>query len=101
MKKGSALIVIDMISKIVHKDGKATSCAEMVEKKNVISNINKYTAEARKSGIPVIHVKVGFSENYAEQPKESPAFGKVDQFQALKLGEQNFIKMLMFNQLIQ
>ncbi len=69
MKKNSALIVIDFINDIVHPEGKIPSCAEYVEKYDVIANANKYISEARKDVIPIIHVKVGFSKNYMELPK--------------------------------
>jgi nicotinamidase-related amidase len=35
---------------------------------------------------PIVYVRVGFSEDYSDQPKKSPLFGKADEFGALKLG---------------
>ena len=85
-QKNSILIVIDLINDIIHTEGKIPSCAKYVEKYNVIEHVNKYIAEARDSNIPIIHVKVAFSSNYLELPKNSPIFKNAEKFQALKLG---------------
>jgi nicotinamidase-related amidase len=85
MKIKTALIVIDYINDIVDKDGKIPSCAEYVEKYNTIKNVNKAIAGARQKNYPVIHVKVGFSENYNEVFDASPIFGGAKNKNALKL----------------
>ncbi len=81
-----ALLVIDFINDIMHPDGKISRCADYVMQNNVIDNANKVIATARKQNLPIIHVRVGFSENYIECPKHSPLFAKAPEFKALQLG---------------
>ncbi|MEO8401751.1 MAG: isochorismatase family cysteine hydrolase [Gammaproteobacteria bacterium] len=81
----TAIIALDFVNDIVSKDGKIPSCAAHVEERHVIQNANVALQTARKNHWLVILVKVGFSEHYLEQPKNSPIFGKANQLQALKL----------------
>ncbi|CAH0537661.1 isochorismatase family cysteine hydrolase [Vibrio marisflavi] len=81
-----ALLVIDFINDICHPDGKIPSSAAHTQEQNAIDNANKALAFARKQGWLTVQVKVGFEQNYHAQPKESPIFGKANQFEALKLG---------------
>lgn len=81
----TAIIVLDFINDIVSKDGKIPSCAAHAEERHAIQNANAALQTARKNHWLVILVKVGFSEHYLEQPKNSPIFGKANQLQALKL----------------
>jgi nicotinamidase-related amidase len=85
MKK--AIIVCDFINEIVNQDGKfkGKGYASFAEKNNVLQNTANALKAARNLNFEVIYVKVGFSANYKEQPKNSILFGKADQFQALKL----------------
>ncbi len=82
-----ALILIDFINEIVHEDGKLASkgYSDFIKKNKVFENISFVIKKARENNILIIHVKVGFSKNYKEQPKLSPLFGKAHEFQALKL----------------
>lgn len=82
----TAIIVLDFINDIVAKDGKISSCASHVAERHVIQKANVALQWARKQHWLVVLVKVGFSEHYLQQPKNSPIFGKAHQFQALKLG---------------
>jgi nicotinamidase-related amidase len=85
MKQKTALIVIDFINDIVHKEGKIPSCADYVEKYSVIENVNNAIVGARNENYPVIHVKVAFSENYSEVFEASAIFGGAKKKNALKL----------------
>lgn len=82
-----ALILIDFINEIVHLDGKlaAKGYADYMQEFKVIEKLNTAIQKARSEGLLIIHVKVGFSEDYTEQPKSSPLFSKVHEYQALKL----------------
>lgn len=81
------LLVIDFINDIVHPDGKRSAVAAYVAENQVIKHANETIAIAREKGIPIVHVKVGFSPSYIECPLHSPLFGKSKQDKALQLGE--------------
>lgn len=85
MKK--ALILIDLINEIVHEKGKLSSkgYSDFAKENNVFEKLSSVIKKARKNNILIVHVKVGFSEDYKEQPKKSPLFGKANESQALKL----------------
>lgn len=74
----TALIVLDLINDIVHAEGKLAGggTAAQAAARNLVTANNAVIAHARASGWPVIFVKVGFSSNHAEHPKDSPFFGK-------------------------
>lgn len=85
MKK-TLLLVLDLINELIHPEGKSgAKFAEQCEKHQVIKHTNEAIALARKHNIPVAHVRVGFSKNYAECPKGSPIFGKAAEYQAFQL----------------
>lgn len=78
-----AVITLDFINDIVHADGKLAAAG--VEYHDCIECANQVTAWARAQQWPVIHVKVGFSANYAEWPAHSPLFAAAPSKQALML----------------
>jgi nicotinamidase-related amidase len=82
-----ALILIDFINEIVHENGKLASkgYSDFVKNNDVFQNLSFVTNKARENNILIIHFKLGFSNNYNEQPKSSPLFGKAHEYQALKL----------------
>ncbi|WP_066740719.1 isochorismatase family cysteine hydrolase [Cupriavidus sp. D384] len=84
----TALIVLDLINDIVHAQGKlaGSGTAAQAAARNLVAASNAVIAHARAHQWPVIFVKVGFSENYAEHPKDSPVFGKAKAAGALTLG---------------
>lgn len=71
-----ALLLMDFINEIVHSDGKYAGDGfyEQVNRNRVLDNAARALARARASGIPVIHVIVGFSRDYIEWPPNSPIF---------------------------
>ena len=83
----TALIAIDFINDIVDESGKAATAAKQVKARNVLKYVNEALDYARNQGWLVILVKVGFSPSYQEQPKQSPMFGKANEYDVLKLGE--------------
>ena len=82
-----AIIICDFLNEIVSPEGKfkGKGYALFTEQNNVLQNTNNAIEKARSLGYKVIYVKVGFSADYKDQPKNSILFGKADQFQALKL----------------
>lgn len=71
--KNSALLVLDVINDITHKDGAYAreGYYNQVTSKSLILNINKVIDRARVEKIPVIFVKIGYSEKYYECPTRS------------------------------
>lgn len=82
-----AIIICDFINEIVNQEGKfkGKGYASFAEQNNVLQNTANALEKARSLNFKVIFVKIGFSADYKEQPKNSLLFGKADQFQALKL----------------
>lgn len=82
-----AILVMDFINEIIHPEGKfkKKGYAEFAERNKTLEQVSKAVGLARQQEMPVIYIRVGFSEDYSEQPKNSPLFGKADEFQALKL----------------
>ncbi len=85
----TALILIDFINEIVHEDGKLASkgYSDFIKNKNIFHNLSSLVRKIREQKILIIHVKLGFSANYIEQPKLSPLFGKANEFKALTLND--------------
>lgn len=81
----TAFIGLDYIVDIMHPDGKISRSADNAADRNIIDHANRAMAIARSRNWPVILVKVGFSSTYLEQPKGSPMFGRLHEFQALRL----------------
>ena len=88
MQNKSALLVLDLINEIVHPRGKYANegyLAQVIARR-VLENTALAIDRARIAGIPVIYVVVGFSETYAECPKNSPVLSIAKQDQRLILG---------------
>lgn len=73
-----ALLVLDLMNEIVRADG---AWAELgygygaqAEERAVVPKTARAIEQARAAGIPVIYVTVGFTEDYAEWPGDSPVF---------------------------
>lgn len=84
----TALIVLDLINDIVHAEGKLAGggTAAHAAARDLVARNNAVIAHARASQWPVIFVKVGFSDTYAEHPQASPFFGRARTAGALALG---------------
>jgi len=85
MKK--AIIICDFINEIISKGGKfkGKGYADFAQQKNTLANTAKILQKSRELGFTIIFVKIGFSSDYKEQPKNSLLFGKADEFHALQL----------------
>lgn len=84
--KQTALLVVDLINDIVHESGKTPSCAKYVEDNKVIQFVNKAINLLRENYVPIMFVKIAFSSDYREHPKDSPMFSNAYNKNALKLG---------------
>lgn len=83
MKK--ALILIDYINEICHKDG-AFGNYPMLAANDAFNKLNKLLEHARKSDWLVVWIIVGFSKNYLEANAKSPIFSKAIEYKKLELG---------------
>jgi len=81
----SLLLIIDFINEIVNPKSKAGVCANYVKRYNVIKKTNQAIQYACDKNIPIVFVKVGFSDDYKECPRNSPMFGKLPELGLLKL----------------
>lgn len=86
-KLKTAVVLIDYIYDIMHIKGKIARSAHHANQRHIIKQANEILRFARKHKLLIIHVKVGFSENYEDQPKHSPMFGRVHELEALKLSD--------------
>ena len=84
----NALILIDFINDIVSPDGKLAGkgYGAFAARHGTLERLPTLLGHARERGFAVIHVRIGFSPDYKEQPKGSPLFGHADKLGALKLG---------------
>ncbi|PYE89947.1 cysteine hydrolase family protein [Phyllobacterium leguminum] len=83
----TAFIGLDYIVDIVDPSGKIAASAAQAKERGVIAKANEALAIAREKGWLSILVKVGFSNNYKDQPKNSPLFGRANELGALALGK--------------
>ena len=72
----TACIFIDFINDIVSTDYTWASCAAVFKERNVAFCANKLIEFLRVRSCPVIHVKLGFKEDYSDLPKNSLMFSK-------------------------
>ena len=82
----TALIGLDYIIDIMHPTGKIARSAEQCIERKVIEKANTALTIADEKKWLKILIKVGFNEQYLDQPKHSPLFGKIHELGALKLG---------------
>lgn len=86
MKK-SIFLVMDMTNDLVSETGaSAATYGVQVRERRVLENTAKAIAAARKAGVPVGFVRVGFSPDYRECPPASPIFSKARDNGLFKLG---------------
>ncbi|GAB4347377.1 MAG: cysteine hydrolase [Oricola sp.] len=87
MPSNSILLVMDMINDLVHPDGAgAKTYAVKCRERNVYENTVRAIERARKAGVMVGFVRVGFSPDYRECPPNSPVFSKAQENGIFKLG---------------
>jgi nicotinamidase-related amidase len=85
----TALVLIDFINDIVDPKGKLAGkgYTKFDEEHSSLTVASDLLARARTNKSAVIHVRVGFSPDYKEQPEGSPLFGGAKKFNALCLGD--------------
>jgi nicotinamidase-related amidase len=83
-----ALLCLDFQNDIVHPAGKVSGKGYAVynEQYGVTAKVKQVQQLFRENQWPVIHVRVGFSADYREQPKNSPLMGRAHEFGAFLLG---------------
>lgn len=73
-----ALFVLDMMNEIVRADGAwghlGYGYGPEAERRQVVPKTALVLKAARRKGVQVVYVTVGFSETYAEWPADSPVF---------------------------
>ena len=68
-------LVMDMMNDLVAEDGfNAQTYGVQVKERGVLENTAKAIAAARKAGVKIGFVRVGFSPDYRECPPASPIF---------------------------
>lgn len=86
MKK-SILLVMDMINDLVGETGAgASTYVPLMRERGVIDRTREAIAAARRAGVRVGYVRVGFSPDYRECPPASPVFSRVRENGLFKLG---------------
>lgn len=85
----SIYLILDMQNDLVHADGPngRAPLGEQVRARRVLANTAAALAKARRAGIAVGFVRVGFSEGYPECPKNSPVFGGAPKAGLFRLGQ--------------
>lgn len=75
MKK-KALLMLDFLNEIIHPEGVYAQMGylQQVQENAVVRHAAEALKGARAAQIPVVHVMVGFSENYVECPNGSEVF---------------------------
>lgn len=86
-----ALIAIDFVNEIVDPKGKLAGrgYADFLERHGTLGRLPRLLTAARDAGLPVFHVRVGFSKDYLEQPAHSPLFGPARKNQIFRMGTWN------------
>lgn len=72
----SIYLVLDMENDLIHADGPNANgpYGEQVKKRGIIEKTAKAIKKARDAGLLIGFVRVGFSSDYRECPKDSPIF---------------------------
>lgn len=85
----SIYLVLDMMNDLVHPDGPNGNApyGEQSRARNIVTNTRAAIDKARKAGVPVGFVRVGFSPDYRECPPNSPIFSGARNNGIFKLGE--------------
>ena len=85
INKKSTLLVMDYINDIVDRKGKLAGKGypDYMERNNTIENLQEIISKSRENQIPIVYIRVAFDKNYTNHPKNSPLFGKAQEFGAL------------------
>ncbi len=85
----SIYLVLDMQNELANLDGPAgkSPMAAQLRERRILENTQLALRRAREAGVAVGFVRVGFSPDYHECPKDSPMFGGAAKAGMFKLGE--------------
>lgn len=87
MMKKSLFLVMDMMNDLVSENGpSAGTYGVQVRERGVLEKTARAIASARKAGVAVGYVRVGFSPDYRECPPASPIFSNARRNGLFKLG---------------
>lgn len=80
-------LVMDMMNDLVAEDGfSAATYGVQVKERGVLDKTAAAIAAARKAGVPIGYVRVGFSPDYRECPPNSPIFSGARKNDIFQLG---------------
>lgn len=84
----SVYLVLDMQNELVHEDGPAAKgpMGPLLKQRRTIENTQLAIERARAAGVAIGFVRVGFSADYHECPKNSPLFGGAQKAGMFQLG---------------
>jgi len=82
------LLVIDFINEIVDEKGKLSGkgYVSFIRENGTFEKLNEAIAKFRTANLPIIFVRLAFKDDYSDQPKSSPVFGKAHEFGILSDG---------------
>ena len=86
-KTKNALVLVDFINEIVDEKGKLSSKGyhSFNCEHDSLAIASELLAYCRANDFAIIHVALGFSSDYKEQPENSPLFGGAKKFNALQI----------------
>jgi biuret amidohydrolase len=84
-----ALVLIDLINELIAPEGKLSGkgYTDFAERHDTLNRVVALLAHARRQSLAIIHVRIAFSPDYKEQPKDSPLFKHASKYGALRLGD--------------
>jgi biuret amidohydrolase len=84
----SALLLLDLQNEMVDPNGKigGGGLAKIVEERGVLANATRAADRARGGGIPVVFVRLGFREDYADSLSVAPRISRLKEHRAAILG---------------
>ena len=83
----SIYLVLDMQNDLIHAEGPSGKgpMVEQVNQRNIIQNTQRVIEKARKAGVPVGYVRVGFTAGYPECSSTSALFKGIKENGLLQL----------------
>lgn len=84
----SALLLLDLQNEMIDPAGKigAGGLAKVVAERKLLDHVQRIVAEARRRGMPVVYVRLGFRSDYADALSVAPRIDKLKASSAAILG---------------
>lgn len=84
----TAFMLLDLQNEMVDPKGVSggAGLAKVVSERNVLENAKSALAAARKRGLPIVHVRLGFSPDYSDSVSRAPRVHRLRDNGACKLG---------------